>query len=165
MLLPCTGAHTGAPLQGNRHARYLRRVEACLDRYSQSTPATPSKYQTRLPPVGAGHAPPVLAIMICNPIKIQNAFVPPVGADRCVGPLHTCCFRARAHTQVRPYKVGMGSLADHSSEPGGPPLTGGLMCSLNLRHALPRSGPAAGPAQLMRRALSTSSRVGRPSST
>ena len=40
-----------------------------------------------------------------NPTKIQNTFATPVGADLCVGPLHTCCFRARAHTQVRPYKA------------------------------------------------------------
>ena len=48
---------------------------------------------------------PLHAIMICNPTKIQNTFATPVGADRCVGPLHTCRFRERAHTQVRPYKV------------------------------------------------------------
>jgi len=42
---------------------------------------------------------------IRNPTKIQNAFATPVGADRCVGPLRTCRFRARAHTQVRPYKA------------------------------------------------------------
>ena len=40
-----------------------------------------------------------------NPTKIQNAFATPVGADRCVGPLHTCRFRPRAHTQVRPYRA------------------------------------------------------------
>ena len=40
-----------------------------------------------------------------NFTKIQNNLATPVGADRCVGPLHTCRFRARAHTQVRPYKA------------------------------------------------------------
>ena len=40
-----------------------------------------------------------------NPTKIQINIATPVGADLCVGPLHTCRFRARAHTQVRPYKV------------------------------------------------------------
>jgi len=40
-----------------------------------------------------------------NPTKIQKAFATPVGADRCVGPLRTCRFRPRAHTQVRPYKA------------------------------------------------------------
>ena len=40
-----------------------------------------------------------------NPTITQNTFVPPVGADRCVGPLHPSRFRARAHTQVRPYKA------------------------------------------------------------
>ena len=55
---------------------------------------------------------------IRNPTKTQNNFATLVGADPCVGPLHTCRFRARAHTQGRPYKVGMGSLTDHTSEPG-----------------------------------------------
>jgi len=32
---------------------------------------------------------PLHAIMICNPTKIQINFAPPVGADRCVGPLRT----------------------------------------------------------------------------
>ena len=39
-----------------------------------------------------------------NPTKTQNNHATPVGADRCVGPLRTSCFRARAHTQVRPYE-------------------------------------------------------------
>ena len=56
-----------------------------------------------------------------NPTKIQIYFATPVGADRCGGPLHICCFRPRAHTQVRPYKVGTESFSDHTSEPGGPP--------------------------------------------
>jgi len=60
---------------------------------------------------------PLHAIYIRNPIKIQNTFVTSVGADLCVGPLRTSRFRARAHTQMRPYKVSMGSLIDHTSEP------------------------------------------------
>ena len=70
---------------------------------------------------------PLHATNIRIPNKIQNTFDFPVGADLCVGPLHTCRFRARAHTQVCPYKVGRGSLIDHTSEPGGPPPTGGLI--------------------------------------
>ena len=38
-----------------------------------------------------------------NPTKIQINIATPVGADLCVGPLRTCRFCARAHTQVRPY--------------------------------------------------------------
>jgi len=62
-----------------------------------------------------------------NPIKTPNNYVTSVGADRCVGPLRTCRFRTRAHTQVRPYKTTMVAPADHKREPGGPPPTGGLM--------------------------------------
>ena len=61
-----------------------------------------------------------------NPAKIQINIATPVGADLCVGPLRTCRFRARAHTQVRPYKATMVAFADHKREPGGPPPTGGL---------------------------------------
>jgi len=35
---------------------------------------------------------PLHAIMICNPIKIQINIVPPVGADRCVGPPQYAAF-------------------------------------------------------------------------
>jgi len=77
-----------------------------------------------------------------NPIKIQINIASPVGADRCVGPLHICCFRPRAHTQVHPYKVGMESFSDHTSEPGGPPPTGGLFCNPKHRK-LPLRGYAA----------------------
>ena len=91
--------------------------------------------------VGAGpirraqHPRPLRATATRNPTKTKNNFATPVGADRCVGPLRTCCFRSRAHTQVRPYKVGMGSLIDHTSEPGGPPPTGGLNCKAKHRRA------------------------------
>jgi len=70
---------------------------------------------------------PLHATAMRNPTKTQNTFAIPVGADLCVGPLHTSRLRARAHTQVRLYKVGMGSLIDHTSEPGGPLPTGGLI--------------------------------------
>jgi len=79
---------------------------------------------------------------IRSPTKIQNTFATPVGADLCVGPLHTCRFRSRAHTQVRPYKVGMVVFTDHASEPGGLPPTGGLNCNPKLR-PLPLRGFAA----------------------
>ena len=75
-----------------------------------------------------------------NPTKTQNPFATPVGADLCVGPLHTSHFRARAHTQVRPYKVGMGTFTEHKREPGGPLPTGGLPCKASHRRVIPRSG-------------------------
>ena len=64
---------------------------------------------------------PLHAIHTRNPTKTQNNFATLVGADLCVGPLRTCRFRTRAHTQVRPYRAGMVAFADHTSEPGGPP--------------------------------------------
>ena len=69
MLLPCTGAHTGAPLQGSRHVRHLCRVEACLDRRSNKRAGAPAggprrsflQFQTpSLNPAkrfGCGHCP------------------------------------------------------------------------------------------------------------
>ena len=61
---------------------------------------------------------PLHELTIRNPTKIQNTFATPVGADRCVGPLRTSHFRARAHTQVRPYKVGTVAFTNHKREPG-----------------------------------------------
>jgi len=84
---------------------------------------------------------PLHAINMRNSTKTQNAFATPVGADLCVGPLSTSRFRPRAHTQVRPYKVGMVVFTDHTSEPGGPPPTGGLTCKAKHRRVTPRSGP------------------------
>ena len=48
---------------------------------------------------------PLRAINTRNPTKTKNNFASSVGADLCVGPLRTCRFRPRAHTQVRPYKA------------------------------------------------------------
>jgi len=61
---------------------------------------------------------PLHAIHIRSPTKIPTNFVTPVGADRCVGPLRTCRFRPRAHTQVRPYKAIMAAPAEHKRKPG-----------------------------------------------
>ena len=96
---------------------------------------------------------------IRNPTKIQIHIATPVGADLRVGPVRTSGFHPQAHTQVRPYKVGRGSLIDHTSEPGGPPPTGGLITQEQTPEyptprsgsaaatGRPRSGPAAGTAR------------------
>ena len=101
---------------------------------------------------------PLHATAIRNRSKTQNTFATHVGADLCVGPLHTSRLRARAHTQVRPYKVGMGSLINHASEPRHPPWRGGLNCKARHRRVIPRSGSAAGTAPARSR-----KRAGRPS--
>ena len=87
---------------------------------------------------------PLHAIHTRNPTKTQNVFAIPVGADLCVGPLRTCCFRARAHTQVRPYKATMVVvLPDHASEPG-PLLVGPGGLPRKAKHRkLPLRGFAA----------------------
>jgi len=68
--------------------------------------------------VGAGHAPPAARNRHAQLHQNIKLLCYPVGANLCVGPLRTCRFRARAHTQVRPYKVDMIALTDHASEPG-----------------------------------------------
>ena len=84
---------------------------------------------------------PLHAISIRNPTKIQNAFATPVGADRCVGPQQTCYFRARAHTQVRPYRAAMLRSSITQASRRTCMCGGGLLCNSKLRHAPPRSGP------------------------
>jgi len=104
---------------------------------------------------------------IRNPTKIQNNFVTPVGADRCVGPptgpclpdvrngqarslqsRHTMSFskhiwyRCMRAGHAPPLQGATGSpLPDHASEPRHPPWRGGLNCKVRRRRAIPRSGP------------------------
>ena len=54
-------------------------------------------------------------------------------------PAATCCFRPRAHTQVRPYKVDIGLLTDKASKPG-PLLVG--PGGLSMQFQTPSRPPA-----------------------
>jgi len=66
---------------------------------------------------------PLHELTIRNPTKTKNNFAISVGADRCVGPLHTISVLARAHTQVRPYKAARRTCRGGAYPPCAPPPT------------------------------------------
>ena len=97
--LSCTGAHTGAPLQGRQgfaHRSQKRAGRPYADRRSDLQPQTPS--HTSAKRFGCGHCPP--GVHGLSPCRSQKQAGAPLRGERCTGTFaHRRCGPRRSDMQ------------------------------------------------------------------